>query len=188
MNLFWLDVETTGLAVDSSAIIEFAVILTDPRLREISRHEWLVMPAQHYINAMDRRDKARFVRDRVGFNEAAWLRGGAVSFGEILPTLCDLARGCKLAGHCVGFDKDFFEDEAARGGVELRRILGTHRTLDTASLAYPMITAGRIPDAALWRLCEWFGVPNMNPHRAMSDVEATLGVARHLLRRHEGVW
>lgn len=52
-NLFWIDLEMTGLDVEKEVIIEAAVIVTDYKLNEIETYHAVVKQPQIYIDKMD---------------------------------------------------------------------------------------------------------------------------------------
>lgn len=52
-NLFWLDMEMTGLDVNKEVIIEVACIVTDMNFRELDCFETVVKQPQSYLNNMD---------------------------------------------------------------------------------------------------------------------------------------
>lgn len=52
-NLFWLDMEMTGLDVNKEVIIEVACIVTDMNFRELDSFETVVKQPQSYLDSMD---------------------------------------------------------------------------------------------------------------------------------------
>jgi len=52
-NLYWLDMEMTGLDVNKEVIIEVACIVTDMNFRELDVFETVVKQPQSYLNNMD---------------------------------------------------------------------------------------------------------------------------------------
>ncbi|MCM8531459.1 MAG: oligoribonuclease [Lentisphaeraceae bacterium] len=52
-KFFFIDMEMTGLDIDSNRIIEVAVIITDIQLREIERYQAVIRQPQTFIDAMD---------------------------------------------------------------------------------------------------------------------------------------
>jgi oligoribonuclease len=52
-NLFWVDLEMTGLDVEKEVIIEVAVIVTDYKLNELETYHAVVKQPQSYIDKMD---------------------------------------------------------------------------------------------------------------------------------------
>lgn len=52
-NLYWLDMEMTGLDVNKEVIIEVACIVTDLNFRELASFETVVKQPQSYLDNMD---------------------------------------------------------------------------------------------------------------------------------------
>ncbi|AGH95824.1 oligoribonuclease [Pseudobdellovibrio exovorus] len=52
-NLFWLDMEMTGLDVNKEVVIEVACIITDMNFRELACFETVVKQPQSYLDNMD---------------------------------------------------------------------------------------------------------------------------------------
>jgi oligoribonuclease len=52
-NLFWIDLEMTGLNVDTEVILETAVIVTDSQFKELATYETAVKQPQIYLDQMD---------------------------------------------------------------------------------------------------------------------------------------
>ncbi len=58
-RLFWLDLETTGLEVESSAILEVAAVVTDFDLRAVDQLMMVVSQPQAALEQMDMGDRIR---------------------------------------------------------------------------------------------------------------------------------
>ncbi|MFZ4405034.1 MAG: oligoribonuclease [Pseudobdellovibrionaceae bacterium] len=52
-KLFWIDMEMTGLDVDTEVVIEVAVIITDLNFNELDQFECVVKQPQSYLEKMD---------------------------------------------------------------------------------------------------------------------------------------
>ena len=52
-NLFWIDLEMTGLSVDTEVILETAAIVTDSDFQELATYETVVWQPQIYLDRMD---------------------------------------------------------------------------------------------------------------------------------------
>ena len=52
-NLFWIDLEMTGLSVDTEVVIEVASIITDTHFKELATYETVVKQPQIYLDRMD---------------------------------------------------------------------------------------------------------------------------------------
>lgn len=56
-NLFWIDLEMTGLSVDREVILETAAIITDTDFNELANYETVVWQPQIYLDRMDEWNK-----------------------------------------------------------------------------------------------------------------------------------
>jgi len=177
VEIAWVDLETTGLHPEQGdEIIEAAVIITDEHLRELSRWHAYVTPSERAVARMDACED-NFVRRVVGFDEGLWRVRGSISQEAAAGLLRRMVGGRRGAGHCwsvfdIRFLRCLFDVDAA---------LGTHRPLDTASLAYDYVRRGWIKNAGLGRLCRYLGVSLERAHAADCDIEATVECARRLL-------
>lgn len=52
-NLFWIDLEMTGLNVETEVILEAAVIITDTDFKELATYEAVFKQPQIYLDKMD---------------------------------------------------------------------------------------------------------------------------------------
>ena len=52
-KFFFIDMEMTGLDVESNRIIEVAVIVTDLEFHELERYQAIIRQPQEFIDAMD---------------------------------------------------------------------------------------------------------------------------------------
>lgn len=52
-KLFWLDMEMSGLDVETEVVIEVAAIITDLDFNEIETYEAIVRQPQHFLDNMD---------------------------------------------------------------------------------------------------------------------------------------
>ncbi len=186
MQLAWVDFETTGIEPRECAVIEAAITITDAQLHEIERQYFLIDPPSWCVARMDARGDG-YVRGKVGYSEGRWRELHAKPLGEHAERICGLLRGRRLAGHCTHFERAFLDVELRRCDLKLEGLLGTHRLLDLATLAYPMELRGEIKDCALWRICAALGVnfPRETQHRATSDISVTIECFRILLQRGE---
>lgn len=160
-----LDVETTGLNVESDRVIEVGIVV-GLRGEVLKKHNWMIQPgmpispdasAVHHITDADVKDAPRFE---------------AVA-AEIL----DALRGCVPAAYNATFDKGFMLMEFGRAGValeghpELRRIV---EWLDPLVWARALFADEK--SRTLGDMAARFGVPLENAHRATDDAEAALHV------------
>lgn len=52
-NLFWIDLEMTGLSIEREVILETAAIVTDINFKELATYESVVWQPQIYLDRMD---------------------------------------------------------------------------------------------------------------------------------------
>jgi DNA polymerase-3 subunit epsilon len=162
-NLLWVDVETSGLSPLAHEITQIACVLTDPTGRKVLDAYGAVMNLERPILASP--EALRINR----YPDGGWEE--AVPRPEVASRVAELSSGTVLAGHNVGFDEGFLRallDDPRHG---LRPDWDYHR-LDTASLAYPWVAAGRIRSMSLRDVAAFFGVGRLVEHDAVADVEA----------------
>ncbi|MGI5865793.1 MAG: exonuclease domain-containing protein [Myxococcales bacterium] len=171
--LAFVDLETTGLDPSRHDILEIAVLRVDARSLEVlAQHDTLVAPER----LEDVQPEALSV---CGFSKAAWTN--AVPLREALLAIAPLLEGALVAGHNVGFDWAFLQAGFARAGLTLPRV--DYHRLDTASLAWPLVTSGELSSLSLDGLATLFGLERPRPHRALADARCALEVARRLAER-----
>jgi len=112
-----------------------------------------------------------------GYSPRRW--ENATNLWEALDWVAPLLVGATLAGHNVGFDRAFLEAAwRATGGPPPDL---DHHLLDTATLAWPLLAEGQIESLSLVAVCTALGIGLHDPHRALSDAERSLEIARRLL-------
>jgi len=169
--LAFIDLETTGLDPARHEILEIGVIRVDARtLTELDSTDVRVCPTRLA-------DADPEALRRNGYSPRRW--EDAASLPEALDWVAPLLVGATLAGHNVGFDRAFLEVAwRATGGPPPDL---DHHLLDTATLAWPLLAEGRIDSLSLIAVCTALGIGLHDPHRALSDAERSLEIARQLL-------
>jgi len=169
--LAFIDLETTGLDPARHEILEIGVIRVDAcTLTELDSTDIRVHPTRLA-------DADPEALRRNGYSPRRW--ENAASLPEALDWVAPLLVGATLAGHNVGFDRAFLEVAwRATGGPPPDL---DHHLLDTATLAWPLLTEGRIDSLSLATVCTALGIGLHDSHRALSDAERSLEVARRLL-------
>ncbi len=172
-GIAWVDLETTGLDPKINEIIEIAVIRTEfaPGLPEVSRYSRKCFP----LHPETAHPKAFEVN---GYTRERWAEAGAGYLRETLLGAAPLLEACVLAGHNIPFDKGFLEMAWERYGWTPP---WDYHLFDTASNAMPLWISSKINGVMLAEICAHFGVANATPHEAMSDIEATLEIARKMM-------
>jgi DNA polymerase III subunit epsilon len=169
--LVFVDCETTGLDPDRHELIEVAAIRVDPRTLKIETELALKV---HLERIEDADPDALRIN---GYTEEAW--SDAVSLAEAMQQLAPVLDGCMLAGHNVAFDRSFLD--AAWKHVGHRPNGLDHHLLDTATLAWPLLSAGSLDSVSLTPVCKRLGIERGEEHWALDDARASLEVAKRLL-------
>ncbi len=168
----WVDLETTGLDASRHEITEVALITTDPSLREISRWHALVRPS---------RPDARAIADPVGLALTGYdfePRAGEIDQRACAHQLAERLDGLTVCGHYVAFDRSFINATLKRHGFDRPR--ASRRGIDTKVIAEAWRAQGMVTSTSLSILSSELDLCHDHPHSAMSDIEATLGLARIL--------
>ena len=170
----FIDVETTGLDPTEHEIIEIALIRTDGQFSILDKYETKILP-RHIETASK---KALEIN---GYDPDVW-EAEAVSLEEALETIDELLEDAIPAGQNTQFDLGFLK--AAYRSLEREVSWYNYHSLDTASLAVPLMMSGKIKGLSLRRVCAYLGVINQAPHRAYGDVLATMRVAQILTKMY----
>ncbi len=171
-TIVWCDVETPGLA-DDCEIMEIAIIITDDKLEEIARTEYLVDGADYgKMNAfvMDMHTKS-------GLIQALEDGGASGTAADVETALCDFIetycepKTAVLAGNSVHFDQRMLRNNMPSVLTTL-----SHRLLDVSSIrrAVRMESSGDVDP----------GKPDC-PHRALGDVETCIQEYKDLMGSYE---
>jgi len=163
-----LDTETTGIYPGGhDRIIEIALLRFRPDTGQVEdEYATLINP---------KRDIGR--ADIHGIAAGDLLH--APEFGDVAGDIGHRLHGAILAGHNVRFDLGFLRAEYGRLGLELPQF----PTLCTLHLAYKL---ERSPSRNLSACCGAAGVEHRNPHTAMGDAHACLGLLGRYLERARG--
>ncbi len=156
--LAFVDLEMTGLAVDSDRVIEVCV----ERIvggEVVGKFVSLVNPEAAYTNS-----------DIHGI--VASMTDGAPTFAEIAQDVLRILDGAVFVAHAAQFDIAFLKAEFSRIGIAFER---TH-FLDTLVLSRRSFA---LPGHSLDELCKHFGLVRPQAHRAEHDVWAMRQVWDH---------
>lgn len=169
--LAFIDLETTGLDPARHEILEIGVIRVDARtLTELDATDIRVHPTR----LQDADPEALRLN---GYSARRWENGA--NLPEALDWVAPLLVGATLAGHNVGFDRAFLEAAWRTTGGPPPDL--DHHLLDTATLAWPLLAEGHVDSLSLLAVCQALGIGLCDPHRALSDAERSLEIARRLL-------
>lgn len=114
LNLVWIDCEMTGLHPEVDALVEVAVLITDPELNVIDDGiDVVIKPPQAAVDQMV--DVVRSMHTRSGLI-TEWDQGVSVDEAtttvlDYIKTHCPTPRTALLAGNTIGQDKLFLAQE-----------------------------------------------------------------------------
>lgn len=168
-DLAFVDVETTGLVPVVHEIIEIGVIRVTAQLEELDWAEVQVKPSHP--------ETADPEALQVNGRGPPW---GGYELAEALEEVRPYLVGADMAGHFVEFDRAHLRAGWASAGVAEPQ-MGKH-TLDTVSLAWPLLSRGLIQSRSLRAICTYLGISNDGAHSALVDARRSLEVARRLMR------
>lgn len=169
-DLLVVDTETGGLDHEKHDIIELAAVRLNPTtLERVGSCHARVFPLKPVA------DEARRIN---GYDEELWGRT-AVHFSGFLPTFNALLEGTMIVGKNPDFDWRFLQAGARAHGLQLAK-RASHRMIDVASLAWPLMVNGELESVGLDAIAEYFGFTD-DAHRAMGDVERTIKAYIELL-------
>ena len=167
-NLVWLDLETTGLNVETRAIIEIATIITDKDLNVIAEGPDLVIrQPESTLGALD-----EWCRDQHGASGLLRAsRQSTVSLEDaenqtlaFVKAHCP-PRACPLAGNSICFDRRFLIRYMPRLEAHLN-----YRNVDVSTLKELCYR---------WRPGVMKTVVKESTHRALDDIRESIDELRH---------
>lgn len=163
----FVDVETTGASADfGHRVIEIGIARVENG-RTVAEYQQLLDP-QRKISAG--------VTALTGITQA--MVTGQPVFQSELPRMLDLMRGAVVVGHNVRFDLGFLRKEFRRSGQDIVQSIGDVPVLDTVRIARRRFGRG---GNGLQTLAPRLGVFPTVAHRALADVQTTVGVFEKLL-------
>ncbi len=149
-----IDVETTGGYARNNRITEVGAVKCDGKTIIDSYHT-LVNPS---------RSIPHHIQELTGITND--LVASAPSFQEIAEELQEFLEGSIFVAHNVNFDYSFIKAEFERAGMPFS-------SKRMCSVRYMRKVRPGLRSYSLANLCKVFGIINSNPHRALSDAEAT---------------
>ena len=165
--LAFVDVETTGASADfGHRIIEIGIARVENG-RVVAEYEHLLDP-QRKISAG--------VTAFTGITQA--MVTGQPTFADELQRMLELMRGCVVVGHNVRFDLAFLRKDFRRCRQDIVQSLGDHPVMDTLRIARRRFGRG---GNALQVLAPRLGIQPTVAHRALPDVQTTVGVFDRLM-------
>lgn len=172
-NLVWLDLETTGLDVDSRVILEIATVITDKDLRVLAEGPDLVIhhPAEVLLQ-MDawcrKQHRTSGLLDEARHSTVTLEQAESETM-TFVARYCP-RRACPLCGNSICFDRRFLIRHMPRLDAQL-----SYRNVDVSTLKE---LAGRwMPQAT-----EGIGDSKSSKHRARSDILESIEELRQYRR------
>ena len=170
-RLVWMDLEMTGLDVETDTIIEIATLVTDDELREVATGPTLAIHADdERLAAMDDWNRRHHAESGL----LARVRESEVSLVE--------AEARTLA---------FLERHVARAASPLcgnsiwqdRRFLGRHMPTLEGYLHYRIIDVSTVKELARrWHPAAYDAFSKRNAHRALDDIRESVAELAHYRR------
>ena len=148
-----VDVETTGLWAATNRIIEVGLIRVENG-QVVEKYEQLINPD---------RPLPWFITRHTGITSA--MVQNAPRFGQIMPDLKRLLKGCVFVAHNVRFDYSFLEQEYHRQGLRFRS-----PQMCTVELSRQLFPHERYH--GLDHIIRRFDIKCPDRHRALNDAEA----------------
>jgi len=172
MNIAWVDLETTGLDVDSGNILEIAVMITDKDLNEIDSYSALV---NNNLSIDEIKSKCdAFVLDMHTKNNlfVDLENEPTITINQITEEVGmflqkNNATGGPMAGNSIGFDRKFV-------AKHMPALLGnwSYRNLDVSSFK------------EWFRLSQGFQLEKTeSDHRALGDIKASIAEMKQYVGR-----
>lgn len=197
MGFVFYDVETTGTDKCYDQVLQFAAVMTDGELAALDAIDVScgllphVVPAPGALLATGQTieaiadagsgshyDMMREVAGRLeGWSPAVFAGWNSLAFDEEM-----LRQALYQSLH-----PPYLTSWHGNGQVDVMRVARAATLLSPGALAVPTAATGR-PTFALQPMAAANDVPHGAPHRAMSDVEATVGLARLIADRAPEAW
>ena len=167
-NLVWIDLEMTGLNVETDVILEIASVVTDADLEVIAEGPALaIRQGERALAEMDEwcieHHTASGLVDRVRHSKTALAEAEAATLSFV--ELHCPPRTAPLCGNSVWHD---------------RRFLARYMPALESHFHYRIVDVSTVKELALrWRPQLADGYKKKNAHRALDDIRESIGELRH---------
>jgi DNA polymerase III epsilon subunit family exonuclease len=169
-NFVFLDIETTGLSVIDTEIVEVGGIITTPDLEIIEEFEFKIKP-----NKLENADPVSLKIS--GYKEEEWIE--AYEIKDALEILSEKIKNCIIVGHNVAFDFAFLDFNFLK--YNIKNPLHYHK-IDTISISWAKLHKEKeLIHFSLRELCLRFDIENKKAHTALSDARATFELYKKLM-------
>ena len=164
-KLLWVDLEMTGLDVNSEVIIEVAAIVTDLKMVQLGEYHAIVKQPQKYIDSMDEWNKTHHGASGL-ISKIPYGKPEAIVESELIDFVNHHFQNEKaiLAGNSIGQDKLFIN----KYFKNLSQILH-YRVLDVSSWKIIMKNIYNIE------------TEKKESHRATDDIRESIDELKHYL-------
>lgn len=172
-NLYWLDMEMSGLDVNKEVIIEVACIVTDMNFRELDCFETVVKQPQSYLDNMDAWNKEHHGKSGLTAKVPQGMEPDMVE-AKLIDMIDrhfpesknDLKKRPILAGNSIMQDRLFIDKYFTKLSGRLH-----YRMVDVSS--FKIILNNKFD----------VEYKKQNAHRALDDIRESIGELRHYLDR-----
>ena len=173
--LIFLDTETTDLDLDTSAVIEVALIRIEVPNGAEERFHTLIKPTEQEL--ADAHPVA-LVKNGYSADPSRWDAAPAMS--EAGPRIVAFTKGANtICGHNVSFDENMIKAAFKKHGVEGRI---PYKKIDTVTLAYEHLFPLGLKSASLDRIRDFLRWSGDGAHTAMKDTEDAMKLFNLLWR------
>ncbi len=170
-NLYWLDMEMSGLDVNKEVIIEVACIVTDMNFRELDCFETVVKQPQVYLDNMDAWNKEHHTKSGLAAKVPMGMEPEMVELKLIdlidkhFPlSKTELRKRPIMAGNSIMQDRIFIDKYFKKLSARLH-----YRQVDVSSFKVVMTNKFDIE------------YKKQNSHRALDDIRESIGELRFYL-------
>lgn len=180
MELVFLDTETTGLEPNWHEIVEICAIRSDVRIDQGSVVIEYIAEAYGRVKPVHIDRASEYALEINGYDPQTWL--DAEPWRKVCERVRSVVDGAPIVGSNPAFDIAFIRESCTRDHTDCGWITTRH-AVDTASLAHPLLLAGKIKSVSLGALIDYYGIDadQWPAHTSIGDVHRTMAVYAHLV-------
>jgi DNA polymerase-3 subunit epsilon len=170
-KLLFVDIKTTGLSHLKDSIIEIGAVLTDlDATRIIHKFNIKVFP-----KSLITKEAAEIN----GYTQLKWRNAKVYTIKRAIGVLSKFSKDTMLVTHNAPFDRAFINTALFDNNINW---LGDYHTIDTATLAWPLLTHNYIPNLKLDTILKFFALePETVPHIAINGALKCMAIYRKLM-------
>jgi len=174
-NLLFVDLETTGLDLDTHEIVEVGCLLVDGKSLEIISEYSAKTKPTHVETATPKAIEIS------GYSPKTW--NNAKKLEDVLRDVSKMGKGALVAGWKVDFDWWFLE--RAFNEHNIKHDFDYH-LIDVISLAYVYFRKKKhVKGLSLRKVAACFRIKMAKQHDALGDIKGTYAVFRRLMKHYE---